>query len=467
MCDAQDFNALRSHCIENKILFEDPEFPADDSSLQFSGPADPKIKWLRPHEIADKPRLFVDGYSRFDVNQGHLGNCWMLAATATLAQKPELFLHVVPDDQSFKRKYAGIFHFKFWRYGRWIDIVVDDRLPTSKGKLKYMKSTEKNEFWGSLLEKAYAKFHGSYELLKGGKQIEAMVDFTGGVSETYFLGEDAPSNLFKILIKSWERNSLIGCTCCTQEAKPDEGLMTKHAYSITKVKLVGEVPLLRLRNPHGRAEWTGPWSDKSKEWLSISDEKKREIELKINDDGEFWMSYDDWVKRFQTVEICHLSPDSWGDEQTASDKNKWELDLFDGEWVQGSSAGGSRNHMETYWQNPQYFVTLKYPDENDEKNQCALIVALMQKNRRSPKVPLEKRFLSIGFAIYTATEQDLQNKPLKKSFFENNKFCDKSAIINLREVSMSLKVSPGHYVIVPCTFKPNEEAEFFMRVFHH
>ena len=43
------------------------------------------------------------------------------------------------------------------------------------------------EFWVSLMEKAYAKLHGTYEMLNGGAMNEALVDLTGGVSEKFHL----------------------------------------------------------------------------------------------------------------------------------------------------------------------------------------------------------------------------------------------------------------------------------------
>jgi hypothetical protein len=55
------------------------------------------------------------------------------------------------------------------------------------------------------------RLHGSYEALKGGTTIEALVDFTGGVAEMYDV-QTAPPNLFEIISKAFERSSFLGCS---------------------------------------------------------------------------------------------------------------------------------------------------------------------------------------------------------------------------------------------------------------
>lgn len=44
----QHYADLRKHCIEDKTLFEDPEFPANNSSLYFRKPPPGRVEWKRP-----------------------------------------------------------------------------------------------------------------------------------------------------------------------------------------------------------------------------------------------------------------------------------------------------------------------------------------------------------------------------------------------------------------------------------
>ena len=81
-----------------------------------------------------------------------------MAAVAVLTDAKELFYAVCPQDQSFDPgNYCGMFRFNFWRFGEWVEVIVDDYLPTYNGKLYYARSSDPDEFWSALMEKAYAK----------------------------------------------------------------------------------------------------------------------------------------------------------------------------------------------------------------------------------------------------------------------------------------------------------------------
>nr|XP_022333321.1 calpain-B-like isoform X16 [Crassostrea virginica] len=471
----QSYDEIKRRCQEEGCLFEDPEFEAEDSSIFFSRAPPRPFEWKRPHEICDNPVFIADGASRFDVQQGELGDCWLLAAIASLTVNQRLFAKVVPPDQSFEDGYCGLFRFHFWRQGEWVEVVVDDRLPTYYGQLTFMHSVDKNEFWSALLEKAYAKLEGSYESLKGGSTCEAMVDFTGGVSEFFDLRK-APPNLFSIMLKASQRGSLMGCSIDADpnqlEARLSNGLVMGHAYSITSVLLMdietpsmsGKIPMVRVRNPWGNeAEWKGRWSDQSREWSLIPDSQKESMGLTFDDDGEFWMSFDDFSKNFEKLEICNLGPDSL-EEDELDGKKRWEGHTENGEWIPRVNAGGCRNYLDTFWTNPQYRVTLTDPDDDDDDDLCTMLVGVLQKDRRKKrKEGLD--MLTIGYVIYKIPD-DTKEGPLPLNFFKYNASCAKSnSFINMREVCTRHKLPPGQYCIIPSTFEPHQEGNFLLRLY--
>ncbi|CAJ0603313.1 unnamed protein product [Cylicocyclus nassatus] len=475
-----NFEQERQKCLQNKTLFEDPEFPATDRSIYYKNAPDRDVEWKRPGQIVDDAQLIVGEKSRFDVKQGALGDCWLLAAVANLTLRDELFYRVVPPDQSFTDNYAGIFHFQFWRYGKWIDVVIDDRLPTVNGRLYYMHSQSHNVFWSALLEKAYAKLYGSYENLEGGTTAEALEDFTGGLTEFYNLRKTDKSTILAMMIRGFQMGSLFGCSIDAdphqKEAPLENGLVRGHAYSITALHTVqgphGETPLIRIRNPWGNSkEWNGAWSDGSPEWNYIDSAKREELGVNFSNDGEFWMSFDDFYTNFMEMEVCNMSAaimneisEMTGVEVSEHQAHRWEEKAEDGEWsTQRGTAGGCANNPDSYARNPQfgtYFVVTEDSVEQDGK--CTVIVAVLQKYRREMRT-VGKDSLPIGFAVYPA---ESASQPASADYLLGRKPTARTKVfINMREVTCRFRVPAGNYIIVPCTFEPGCDGEFLLRIY--
>ncbi|KAI1886372.1 hypothetical protein AGOR_G00213340 [Albula goreensis] len=471
----QDFEALRSQCLSRGTLFSDPTFPAAPESLGFNelGPRSSKtrgVQWKRPGELASRPEFIIGGATRTDICQGALGDCWLLAAIASLTLNQDVLARVVPSGQGFGDDYAGIFHFQFWQFGEWVDVVVDDRLPTKDGELLFVHSAEGSEFWSALLEKAYAKVNGCYEALSGGSTTEGFEDFTGGIAENYELRK-APPNMFQIIRKALEAGALLGCSIDITSAADSEAityqkLVKGHAYSLTGAIEVGyrgrRERLVRMRNPWGQVEWTGAWSDSSSEWNYVDASERENIRA---DDGEFWMSFTEFMRHYSRLEICTLTPDA-----LASDSYKhWSVSKFDGNWRRGSTAGGCRNNPYTFWMNPQFKITLLEEDDDPEDNEvgCSFVVGLIQKNRRRLR-KMGEDMHTIGFAIYEVPQQFHGQKEVhldKNYFLTHAQKARSETFINLREVSTRFKLPAGEYLIVPSTFEPHKDGDFCLRVF--
>ena len=68
----QDYEKLKLECLENKRLFEDDKFPANNYSL-YRGKTSPfssSIVWKRPHEFLDNPQFIIDNIHSSDLDQG-------------------------------------------------------------------------------------------------------------------------------------------------------------------------------------------------------------------------------------------------------------------------------------------------------------------------------------------------------------------------------------------------------------
>ncbi|XP_037074982.1 calpain-5-like isoform X2 [Pollicipes pollicipes] len=500
----QDYSKLKKKCQGAGVLFTDSEFPAAARSISPSGSGVANVVWKRPHEICEKPRLFVDGIGTGDVTQGQLGNCWFVAACSVLAGVKVLWHKVIPDyeEQEYStenpKNYAGIFHFRFWRFGEWMDVVIDDLLPTVNGQLIYTHSRERSEFWSALLEKAYAKINTSYESLDGGNLCDALVDFTSGVSVTidlveggYRSDEAKKTQLFKQLRREMDDYALMCAAVAARnreevEQRTEMGLVKGHAYGITAIKKVPignttlvnfftgreKIYMVRLRNPWGEKEWSGAFSDgaegaghdyvyptqslshmlsRSPEWSKISDSEREKIGLTFDNDGEFWMTFDDFVANFTDVSVCQLINTSF-----FSFSKTWVEERSFGMWAAGARgtlerAGGCLNNRSTFLHNPQYRF-----DVDSEVEE--VIVQLSQKDQRERKHEGALN-LCIGFHIMKV---EMNRKYRVHRIQESAATSD---YIRSRSIFWRDQLPRGRYVLVPTTFSPGEGGEFLLRLF--
>jgi calpain-15 len=60
--------------------------------------------------------------------------------------------------------------------------------------------------------------------------------------------------------------------------------------------------LVHLRNPWGKGEWTGEYSDSSTAW---TEKYKNQLGWSDVDDGAFYMKVEDFIDNFEGVTICH------------------------------------------------------------------------------------------------------------------------------------------------------------------
>ncbi|XP_042565614.1 calpain-1 catalytic subunit-like [Clupea harengus] len=468
----QDFEQLQKYCTINRKRYIDDMFPPDRRSIG-NGVLQPdelaRVVWQRPRKLVENPCFILDGLSRFDFGQGAVGNCWFLASIGALTFQKHIMEQIIPMDQSFQEGegYVGLFHFRFWRFGKWVDVVIDDKLPLIDGRLVFVRSKTPNEFWAALMEKAYAKVCGSYADMNAGTVSEALMDFTGGIHRTFKLDE-APPDLWDIILRAAQSKSLMGCGtpqgATSANTVLPNGIVQGHAYTITGVtKLMTNnqsVKLLRLFNPHGHGEWNGNWSDKSNSWQSVSPEDRTKC-LSIRDDGEFWMSMEDFCSSYADMDICCLSPDFLD----GSSECHWTSKFHDGRWVAGTTAGGCMNYRESFWTNPQYHIKLDAVDDEcaSEQGPNNMLVSLMQKPDKRNRQLVSN--LHIGFSVFSVPpEYKGKRGKLPAEFFMRNPVASTKNHMDAREVMEFFRLVPGEYIIVPSTFNPNETASFILTI---
>ncbi|GLC33565.1 hypothetical protein PLESTB_000088800 [Pleodorina starrii] len=332
-----------------KAVFQDPEFrPNDDAihEITFNGvpyvgnDVARVVEWRRLKELPaffratdgkNSIRLFEDGVQATDINQGALGDCWLLSSLACLATRSgaveKLFLTPEYNEE-------GRYQLRLWdkQNRRFKEIIIDDTIPVwRQGGQPCFAQPTGNEAWVLLLEKAMAKYVGSYHFLNGGMASWGLETLTGHYTCVFLLekkfgpnrdagpsqqdwrwlraelatkpadrvvafgGKASPLNrstlymydesdlskfysheeVFMAIVYHLAIGNLVAAaTVGTDDDTEVDGVVRAHAYTVMAAKPVnsnerGQLLMIQVRNPHGSGglEWSGDWSDRSTLWV--------------------------------------------------------------------------------------------------------------------------------------------------------------------------------------------------------
>ena len=162
-------------------------------------------------------------------------------------------------------------------------------------------SSNKNELWISILEKAYMKVMGGYDFPGSNSNID-LYALTGWIPERESIKPSGPKSfdkdgVFKKLVERFHRGDVL-VTMATgemSEAEADRaGLVPTHAYAMLDIREINGVRLFLLKNPWSHLRWRGNYSELDARHWTPEMQKALNYDPKSAknfDNGVFWVSF--------------------------------------------------------------------------------------------------------------------------------------------------------------------------------
>ncbi|CAB4384739.1 unnamed protein product [Rhizophagus irregularis] len=333
--------------------------------------------WRRPSEIMNEPELFKM-VSSTAIKQDVVTDCSFVASLCVSAayQKrygnKQLITRCIFPKNKYGHPYynpSGKYVIKLIFNGAPRKVVIDDFLPFSRdGTLMCTFSTNKNELWPSIIEKAYLKLMGGYNFPGSNSGIDLYI-LTGWIPEQIFIDKYfEKETMWKRMLNSQpkddknpDQHALI--TIATGHLSDTKGLVPTHAYAVLDIREFNDIRLLLVKNPWSHKRWTGPFSHLDRvNWTpELMKALDYDIERASNvDDGIFWIDFDSVCEYFYSIHM------NWNPERfryVVTKHSTWPINV------------GLRKDTVNLAYNPQFCLEI-----NNESEQPSEVYLLLSKH---------------------------------------------------------------------------------------
>ena len=203
---------------------------------------DPKADYV--YRTFPSTPLFVDGPEYTDLRQGAMGDCYFMAALASLAQTDPMAVR-----QMIAPMGDGTFAVRFYNgSGQANYMRVDGTLPAYGMTPAYAKLSPEGEFWAALAEKAYAEFRtgaNTYASLNAGWMDPVYQAVTNAATNTVYTTIGSLATTMSDLLAAGH------AVTAASVAQPVGPAVGGHAYMVKTVETVGGDSYVTVYNPWG------------------------------------------------------------------------------------------------------------------------------------------------------------------------------------------------------------------------
>ena len=310
-------------------LFMDVNFPTDDAlywadsnEIGDMSSLTPQVEWKRISDPSFPATSFwgpngTNSISVQDINQGYIGNCWIMAAISALAEVPSRVDNIMISDDF---EDAGIYAMNMYSLGVPYTQIVDDYMPMwlDSNDTVFAGVGKDGSAWGAVVEKMFAKFYGNYEHIIGGWMVYAVAALNGSpFSEMTHAGADKQA-IWNYVDTANQDTDIItaGSNFCGSDSQTTyQGVACSHAYTVIHSATITRtdgtsVQLMQVRNPWGSEQYSGPWSDNWSGWTSHDIDAVNAAFTgnggtghEVSGNGLFFIDLDSYMVNFSTTQI--------------------------------------------------------------------------------------------------------------------------------------------------------------------
>ena len=305
-------NELENLLDEAKIdKFVDYEFPPNDISMKSIKNID-QIKdtfhWRRPEDFIlltneqnILTNIIIDNPEPNDIVQENFRDNNFISSLGAIAEKSNLIKRLFINENISKH---GFYIIKLCIRGQWKNIIIDDLFPCYPKANPCVSHSPSNEIWILLLEKAVAKYYGSYYDLINVKIADFLLLLTG--CPTFFFVKDEINdfddkiydyvknkNYLVVALKRLDQNEI-------QEDDIDSMITPDMGYTILNIENKENRKFILLRNIL--------YSIEQNELIKDYQEKifKDYPVLKQNSiPGTIILDYEDFKEEFGNIYVCY------------------------------------------------------------------------------------------------------------------------------------------------------------------